>query len=96
MSGLDMEAVAHKLAINPSFSLVKQVGTEGKHLKCRHFLFERLWHTFKSAMQGQSLSKRGLGFQDGQVYECHMMSAIDVSDRGEDDPSEDAANDHPT
>ena len=47
-------------------------------------------------MQGQSLSKRGLGFQDRQVYECCMMAAINVSDRGEEDPSEDVANDHPT
>ena len=76
--------------------LVHEVGIGAKHTKGKHFLFERLWHPFKSAMQGQSLSKRGLGFQDRQVYECCMMAAINVSDRGEEDPSEDVANDHPT
>ena len=47
-------------------------------------------------MQGQSLSKKGLGFQDRQAYECRVMLAIDASDRREEDLIEDAANDHPT
>ena len=42
------------------------------------------------------LSKKGLGFQDRQVYECYMMSAIDASDKGGEDLNEDAASDHPT
>ena len=47
-------------------------------------------------MQGQGLSKKGLGFQAIEVYECRMMSAINASDRREEDLSDNAANDHPT
>ena len=47
-------------------------------------------------MQGQGLNKKGLGFQDRQVYECRMMSAIDELDRSKEDPIEDAISDHLT
>lgn len=45
-------------------------------------------------MKGQGLSKRGLVFQDEQVYECSAVSSIDASDIKDDDTIEEASKDH--
>ncbi|XP_039118805.1 uncharacterized protein LOC120254858 [Dioscorea cayenensis subsp. rotundata] len=74
--------------------LIKQVGISLKHSKDRHILFDRLWRLFKITMQGQGLSKKGLGFQDEQVYECRMVSAVEGSDTRDEDPVEEVSDNH--
>lgn len=56
-----------------------------------HLLFERLWYPFKNAMQGQGLSKDGLGFQGKQRYECAwcLVSVIGTSEGKNEDSIED-------
>ena len=67
-----------------------------KHSNNRHLLFERFWHPFKSVVQSQGLNKRGLGFQNRQVCECHMVSVVNASDGKKEYLIKDAANDHLT
>lgn len=46
-------------------------------------------------MQGQALSKKGLRFEDEQVYECFMVSAINASNTKDKDLVEEASDDQP-
>lgn len=65
-----------------------------KHSKDRHILFETLWHPFKISIHGQGLSKKGLGFQDEQAYECCMVSNVEVTDTKDDYLVEESSEDH--
>lgn len=75
--------------------LIKQVGVNFKHSKDRHLLFERIWHPLQIGVQGQDLSKKGLGYQDIQVYNYHMVLTVDTSNRKDEDLTEDVPIDHP-